>query len=205
MARKNNKQMDMIEQMLRNGYEAKDIYKVTGIPRSTVYQKVTKLKKEARYQFDQVMQEDYLWLYQMNLSNYSRTIKEVNEKMVEVNEKYDELERITKEALSKVDDAKHVSKSNFIANLIQINNSRSNDLARLTAQRDKASEMKAKLFNQGPVVHKVSEFMKLTTNKTDINMLPVVENKPVLNVTSVVDLDITPEDEMILREMEDEF
>lgn len=211
MARKNNKQMDIVESMLRNGWEARDIHKQTNLPRSTVYAKVKKLKKEARYDFDKVMNEDYLWLYQMNLMNYSRTIKQLNEEIERVNKKYDELEIITREALEAVEDGKHVGKSNLIANLIAINNSRANDMAKLTQQRDRASEMKARLFNQGPVVHNMAEWLKLTSS-VDKKVLPVLENqKKQLNVISVVDMkelpfveDMSEEDMDIIREMEND-
>jgi hypothetical protein len=211
MARKNNKQMDIVESMLRNGWEARDIHKQTNLPRSTVYAKVKKLKKEARYDFDKVMNEDYLWLYQMNLMNYSRTIKQLNEEIERVNKKYDELEIITREALEAVEDGKHVGKSNLIANLIAINNSRANDMAKLTQQRDRASEMKARLFNQGPVVHNMAEWLKLTSS-VDKKVLPVLENqKKQLNVISVVDMkelpfveDMSKEDMDIIREMEND-
>lgn len=203
--------MDIVESMLRNGWEARDIHKQTNLPRSTVYAKVKKLKKEARYDFDKVMNEDYLWLYQMNLMNYSRTIKQLNEEIERVNKKYDELEIITREALEAVEDGKHVGKSNLIANLIAINNSRANDMAKLTQQRDRASEMKARLFNQGPVVHNMAEWLKLTSS-VDKKVLPVLENqKKQLNVISVVDMkelpfveDMSEEDMDIIREMEND-
>jgi len=211
MSRKKNEQMDIIEGMLRNGWEAKDIYKQTNLPRSTVYAKVSKLKREARYDFDKVINEDYLWLYQMNLMNYSRTIKEVNEEIERVNKKYDELEKITMEALQAVEERKHLGKSNFISNLITINNCRANDLAKLTQQRDRASEMKARLFNQGPVAHRTAEYLKITMNSTR-EILPILEKqKKQLNVISVVDMKELPvldsmseEDKEILKEMEND-
>ncbi len=50
-----------IEHLLSVGYEAKDIIKITNIPRGTVYRIVDKLREEAKINFDQLMTKDYLY------------------------------------------------------------------------------------------------------------------------------------------------
>ena len=77
-----------------------------------------------------------------------------------MNKKYDELEALTLSELENVPDSKHVSKVHFIQTLVSINNNRVGDLARLVQQRDMASEMKAKLYNSGPVVYRINEYVK---------------------------------------------
>ncbi len=222
MARKKSKAVKYVEHLMDVGYEAKDIAKISGIPRSTVYNIVDKLKKEARRDFEELMEKDYLYKYQNNLSNYSKTIRECNEKIEQVNHEYDELERIAKQALEEVEPNKHVSKSNFLANLITINTNRANDLARLVQQRDKASELKAKLFNQGPVVYRINEYVKqnsgvgaksvyhpmMDKEGEENQVLPElqkVEEKSVLQEPPMPEkMTISEEDIQTLREMEED-
>ena len=56
-----------IERLLKIGYEPKHIMALTNIPKPTVYRIVDKLRKEARYDFNNLMEKDFLYKYQQNL------------------------------------------------------------------------------------------------------------------------------------------
>ena len=146
-----------IEHLLSVGYEAKDIVKITNIPKGTVYRIVDKLREEAKINFDQLMTKDYLYKYQMNLDNYSKTIVQCNEEIVIINTKYDQLERLVMEDLESTPPDKYLARSTYLANLINIRNNRTIEIQKLIAQRDKSSEMKARIFNSGPVVYRINQ------------------------------------------------
>jgi len=158
MSRK-SKYFKEIERLLDIGYEPKHIMKMTGIPKTTVYRIVEKLKTEARGDFKQTMSHNYLWMFQMNLANYSKTIQECNEEIVRMNRKYDSLELLNMNALEGIAESKPMAKATLLANLTNIQSNRTSELTRLVAQRDKASTEKAKVFNQGPVVYAINEWV----------------------------------------------
>ena len=149
-----------IEHLLSVGYEAKDIVKITNIPKGTVYRIVDKLREEAKINFDQLMTKDYLYKYQMNLDNYSKTIVQCNEEIVIINAKYDQLERLVMEDLESTPPDKYLARSTYLANLINIRNNRTIEIQKLIAQRDKSSEMKARIFNSGPVVYRRNQVVE---------------------------------------------
>ena len=149
-----------IEHLLSVGYEAKDIVKITNIPKGTVYRIVDKLREEAKINFDQLMTKDYLYKYQMNLDNYSKTIVQCNEEIVIINAKYDQLERLVMEDLESTPPDKYLARSTYLANLINIRNNRTIEIQKLIAQRDKSSEMKARIFNSGPVVYRINQVVE---------------------------------------------
>ena len=149
-----------IEHLLSVGYEAKDIVKITNIPKGTVYRIVDKLREEAKINFDQLMTKDYLYKYQMNLDNYSKTIVQCNEEIVIINSKYDQLERLVMEDLESTPPDKYLARSTYLANLINIRNNRTIEIQKLIAQRDKSSEMKARIFNSGPVVYRINQVVE---------------------------------------------
>ena len=161
-----------IEHLLSVGYEAKDIVKITNIPKGTVYRIVDKLREEAKINFDQLMTKDYLYKYQMNLDNYSKTIVQCNEEIVIINSKYDQLERLVMEDLESTPPDKYLARSTYLANLINIRNNRTIEIQKLIAQRDKSSEMKARIFNSGPemlneVTAKPIEFVNNAVHQED--------------------------------------
>ncbi len=213
MARRKSKHFSEIEHYINIGFEAKDIPKLTNIPKSTVYSVVNKLKKEADINFKELMEKDYLYRYQINLDNYSKTIQECNKKIEEMNKKYDELEALTLSELENVPDSKHVSKVHFIQTLVSINNNRVGDLARLVQQRDRASEMKAKLYNSGPVVYRINEYVKekgsidpnldhpMFDQKEEPKPLPVVTESEII----VEEEELSEEDKQVLREMDEDM
>ena len=149
-----------IEHLLSVGYEAKDIVKITNIPKGTVYRIVDKLREEAKINFDQLMTKDYLYKYQMNLDNYSKTIIQCNEEITVINAKYDQLERLVMEDLESTPPDKYLARSTYLANLINIRNNRTIEIQKLIAQRDKSSEMKARIFNSGPVVYRINQVVE---------------------------------------------
>lgn len=146
-----------IEHLLSVGYEAKDIVKITNIPKGTVYRIVDKLREEAKLNFDQLMTKDYLYKYQMNLDNYSKTIIQCNEEIATINTKYDQLEGMVMVDLESCPTDKYLARSTYLANLINIRNNRTIEIQKLVAQRDKSSEMKARIFNSGPVVYRINQ------------------------------------------------
>ena len=165
-----------IEHLLSVGYEAKDIVKITNIPKGTVYRIVDKLREEAKINFDQLMTKDYLYKYQMNLDNYSKTIVQCNEEIVIINAKYDQLERLVMEDLESTPPDKYLARSTYLANLINIRNNRTIEIQKLIAQRDKSSEMKARIFNSGPVVYRINQVVENKILQPEmLNEKPLVE------------------------------
>lgn len=214
-----------IEHLLSVGYEAKDIVKITNIPKGTVYRIVDKLREEAKINFDQLMTKDYLYKYQMNLDNYSKTIVQCNEEIVIINAKYDQLERLVMEDLESTPPDKYLARSTYLANLINIRNNRTIEIQKLIAQRDKSSEMKARIFNSGPVVYRINqvvenkilqpemlndvkapelvEFVNDSVHQEDTDIMgeieAVVERSAAMTLSEE---DISEEDLLVLKEME---
>jgi len=213
-----------IEHLLSVGYEAKDIVKITNIPKGTVYRIVDKLREEAKINFDQLMTKDYLYKYQMNLDNYSKTIVQCNEEIVIINAKYDQLERLVMEDLESTPPDKYLARSTYLANLINIRNNRTIEIQKLIAQRDKSSEMKARIFNSGPVVYRINqvvenkilqpemlneatvkpiEFVNDSVHQEDTDIKgeieAVVERSAAMTLSEE---DISEEDLLVLKEME---
>ena len=165
-----------IEHLLEIGYESKDIVKITNIPKGTVYRIVDKLREEAKLNFDQLMTKDYLYKYQMNLDNYSKTIIQCNLEIDTINAKYDQLERLVMEDLEVCPTDKYLARSTYLANLINIRNNRTIEIQKLVAQRDKSSEMKARIFNSGPVVYRINQVMENKILQPEIlNEAPPIE------------------------------
>jgi hypothetical protein len=210
-----------IEHLLSVGYEAKDIVKITNIPKGTVYRIVDKLREEAKINFDQLMTKDYLYKYQMNLDNYSKTIVQCNEEIVIINAKYDQLERLVMEDLESTPPDKYLARSTYLANLINIRNNRTIEIQKLVAQRDKSSEMKARIFNSGPVVYRINqvvenkilqpemlneqkplvEFVNDSVHQEDTDIKGEIIVEEAVVVDSTVE-SISEEDLLVLKEME---
>ena len=197
-----------IERLMSIGYEPKHIIKITGISRATVYRIVDKLRKEARIEFKDLIHKDFLYKYQMNLENYSRTVQQCNEEIEKLNKKYDELEMLNLDQLVNLTDAKSTTKANILANLTAIQSNRTNEIQKLLALRDKASDYKAKIYNQGPVVHAIDEWVRQTSPSAgqsprllELNAIEeennYVEKKSLNFVPNEDDLDV-------LRELEEE-
>lgn len=207
MARR-SKYFKVVEHLMETGYEAKDIVKISGIPRATVYRIVDKLRDEAKLNFKELMEKDYLYKYQKNLQELNKTVIECNEEIKRVNDRYDILERRTEEMLDMVEDNKHVSKATFLQNLIACRSGRTNEIARLIQQRDRASSEKATLYNKGPVVYRINQYVQdkmanvpqmLNKVETAKETLPeIVENEIIDNKV----VEISEEDQAILDEME---
>ena len=201
-----------IEHLLSVGYEAKDIIKITNIPRGTVYRIVDKLREEAKINFDQLMTKDYLYKYQMNLDNYSKTIVQCNEEIKTINTKYDQLERIVMESLEVCPVDKYIARSAYMTNLINIRNNRTIEIQKLIAQRDKSSEMKAKIFNSGPVVYRINQVVEnkvlqpemLSEQSTQERTMPELVNNTE-KVENIEENDVISEEDLqVLKEMEED-
>ena len=204
-----------VEHLLSVGYEAKDIIKITNIPRGTVYRIVDKLREEAKINFDQLMTKDYLYKYQMNLENYSKTIVQCNEEIKTINAKYDQLERIVMESLEVCPPDKYLARSTYLANLINIRNNRTIEIQKLISQRDKSSEMKAKIFNSGPVVYRINQVVEnkvlqpemLSEQSTQEQTMPELVNNTTVEekVENIEESDVISEEDLqVLKEMEED-
>jgi len=196
-----------IEHLLSVGYEAKDIVKITNIPKGTIYRIVDQLREEAKTNFDQLMTKDYLYKYQMNLDNYSKTIIQCNIEIDTINTKYDQLEGIVMVDLESCPTDKYLARSTYLANLINIRNNRTIEIQKLIAQRDKSSEMKAKIFNSGPVVYRINQVVENKVLQPEMlkNQEPRVEFVNNTHIEEKIkDNDIiSKEDLQVLKEMEE--
>jgi len=196
-----------IEHLLSVGYEAKDIVKITNIPKGTIYRIVDQLREEAKTNFDQLMTKDYLYKYQMNLDNYSKTIIQCNIEIDTINTKYDQLEGIVMVDLESCPTDKYLARSTYLANLINIRNNRTIEIQKLIAQRDKSSEMKAKIFNSGPVVYRINQVVENKVLQPEMlkNQEPRVEFVNNTHIEEKIKDDdiISKEDLQVLKEMEE--
>jgi len=182
---------DEVERLVDIGYDVKQLVKKTGLAQSTVYGHIEKLRIWARYRFNNLMSKDYLYQYFNTLDNFARTIQQCNEELNEIPTRYDKLEsQITKalEGLNLPHQA--LAQSALLGHMVQIQNSRENAVVRLTGQRDRATDLKAKVYNAGPVVHAIDEWIR--------NNPPQNAELPRLNVTTTID----KEDEKVLKGME---
>lgn len=204
-----------IERLLKIGYEPADIIKKSGISKPTVYRIINKLQIDSRYEFKRTMSHHFLWKYQQNMENFSRTIQEMNEEIEIVKAKYDEIEQSIKESIEELVIPKQsMTKATLLQGLISCQSSRSNELIKLAQQRDKATEGKAKLFNQGPVVHAVHEWVN--SAPPPMGVLPSIpeldnlreEKPPILGELAKLNTTTLTEEEeeelRIQKEMEDE-
>ena len=196
-----------IEHLLSVGYEAKDIVKITNIPKGTIYRIVDQLREEAKTNFDQLMTKDYLYKYQMNLDNYSKTIVQCNIEIETVNKKYDELEKVVMESLEVCPVDKYIARSAYMTNLINIRNNRTIEIQKLIAQRDKSSEMKAKIFNSGPVVYRINQVVENKVLQPEMLNEQEPRIELVNNTEKVENIEendvISEEDLQVLKEMEE--
>lgn len=156
------KYVDKVEQLLDDGWTVKDIVNRTNIGRSTVYNVLTKLKKRARYDFKNLMTEDYLWQYQKTLENFTKTIRQCNEKIDTIDKRYDAIQALTMKDLENTPETKHMARATLINNLITIQSNRTNELQKMVTARDKAADNKARVYNAGPVVNSIDEWVRQT-------------------------------------------
>lgn len=194
-----------VERLLKIGYEPTDIIKMTGIPKSTVYRLTEKLQAEGLRIFKRTMSHDFIWKYQMNMENISQTIQQLNEEMVICKAKYDEIESDIDQAIELLSLPKQSSvHANLLMAKISCQSSRTNELIKLTAQRDKATESKAKLFNQGPVVNAVHEWVN--SSPPPMGQTPHLElpKPPELNSNQIL-IEEEAEERRIQEEMETDF
>lgn len=192
-----------VERLLDMGMEPKQIIKVTGIPKSTVYDIREKLREEAKYDFDELMGKDYLWKYQQTISNYSKTIQESNEEIEELKKKYEDLEVELREELASIPIDKYIARATILNTIASLPSAKASDMQRLMQQRDKASEMKAKTYNQGPVVFAINNWLK--TGKPVEPHLQVLEvNEPLPESQPLPAPEISDDDLDVLKEMENE-
>lgn len=149
-----------VEHMLNIGYAPKDIIKVTNIPKSTVYRDVKSLKSEAKVDFENLMTEDYTWVYYKTLENYDKTIIACNKELEKFDEKYDKLEKKILAEMENIPDNKIGARVNLYSSLIALMGLRTSEKMRILNQRDTATNQKAKILNAGPVVFKVNEYVR---------------------------------------------
>lgn len=200
-----------IERLLANGFEPKHITKITGIPQSTVYRIVEKLRTEARMDFNQLMDKDYLWKYQQNLENFSRTIQECNEEIVTMRKKYDEIEAKMIEELEGLPDSKAMVKATILASLVSLQSAKTNEFKKIVDTRDKASETKARIYNAGPVVYAIDNWVRNTHPENGNAPMLALDEPPKeyiplkLNTIQPTDNDEPSDEELrVLKEMEED-
>ena len=145
--------------LLEMGFEAKDIELLTNIPHATVYRYVDKLRTEARYDFETLMEKDFLYKYGLNLQNYAKSIQECNAELALIDNKYKVREKEVRELMDELPEKAVMVKSNYMAQIIQLDAQKSNEKLRCIAQRDRSTELKAKVYNAGPVVRAVEQFV----------------------------------------------
>ena len=200
-----------IERLLDNGYNINEVVGELNISSRTVYRVLDKLKKQARYDFKNLMQEDFLWKYQKTLENFDKTIRQCNEQISTIGVKYDDYEHRVKEELDSCDKTKYMARATLLGNLINIQSNRTNELQKLVTARDRASDNKAKVYNQGPVVNSIDNWVHQTTPSA--GELPVIpEIKKIILKKTHTELnstdntnkldEITDEDRAVLEEME---
>lgn len=199
-----------VERLIDNGYgDPRALSQQTGLSVRQCNRYLRKFKLEAKVRFDSLMSEDYLYLYYNTIDNFSRTIQQCNEELKTLHTKYDDLEVQISEAVNELDKQKHpIAHSAMLGQLIQIQNSRENSVVRLTAQRDKASDLKAKVYNAGPVVAALDQWVRDNTPKA--GEIPEL-NTSLGNIkasTSAEEDDesseISEEDAKVIKEMEEE-
>ena len=156
----------IIEKLIDSGYgDIHSLAQKTGLSERQCRRYLNKFTAEAKYRFDNLMSKDYLYLYYNTLDNFSKTIQQCNEELGTSKGKYDDLEEQVDEALEKLDKKQGITRSALLGQLIQIQNSREIGIVRLTAQRDRASDLKAKVFNAGPTVAAIDQWVRDNTPK----------------------------------------
>lgn len=198
-----------VERLIDLGYgDPRALSQQTGLSVRQCNRYLRKFKLEAKIRFDNLMDEDYLYLYYNTLDNFSRTIQQCNEELKTLHTKYDDLEVQISKAVDELDKQKHpIAHSAMLGQLIQIQNSRENSVVRLTAQRDKASDLKAKVYNAGPVVAALDQWVRDNTPKA--GELPEL-NTSMKNIKGSTlaeedeKFEISEEDAKVIKEMEEE-
>ena len=210
--------------MLNIGYAPKDIIKVSNIPKSTVYRNVKALKSEAKLDFENLMTEDYTWVYYKTLENYDKTIIVCNEELEKLDKRYNQLEANILAEMKNIPDNKIGAKVNLYSSLTALIGLRTSEKMRILNQRDSATNQKAKILNAGPVVFKVNEYVRqnsgtLPTRVYDHPMLQkykgdfkqVEEKQPkvllqneVTQQSEIIVENLSSEDFQVLQDMKDD-
>lgn len=201
---KSKKMAGIIEKLIDNGYgDIRSLSQQTGLSERQCRRYLDKFTADARYRFDNLMSKDYLYQYYNTLDNFSKTIQQCNEELARMSTKYDGLENKISTAVDDLDQVKHpIAHSAMLGQLIQVQNSREGAVVRLTAQRDKASDLKAKVFNAGPVVSALDQWVRNNTPKAgqlpELNMSD--ENNKAMPEEKKET--ISAEDQKVIDEME---
>lgn len=209
MSRK-SKYFKEIERLMDLGWEAKHIVKITGISQPTVSRVTSKLKKEARRDFNNLLSEDYLYKYMFTLENLTKTIRQCNENIEKAEEAYGRLTDIAWQELENIPDSKAHTRVALLQTLSNIKSNYHTTIQKYIDQRDKATDLKAKTYNQGPVVHAIDNWVqKNNPQKGELKTVTEVEDetkpkeKPKeLSITKPNEP--TEEDLKVLQEMEEE-
>lgn len=199
-----------VERLIDLGYgDPKALSQQTGLSERQCHRYLHEFRIKAKVRFDNLMDEDYLYQYYNTLDNFSRTIQQCNEELIKLHTKYDDLEVQISEAVNELDKQKHpIAHSAMLGQLIQVQNSRENAVVRLTAQRDKASDLKAKVYNAGPVVAALDQWVRDNTPKAGALVELNTSLKNIKTSTPVEEDDksseISEEDAKVIKEMDEE-
>lgn len=192
-----------VERLIDNGWTIKDIVSKTNISQATVYRVLDKLKRRARHDFKNLMQHDFLWKYQKTLENYDKTVRQCNEQIDSLKIEYNQLKQLTLMDLENTPDNKHMARATLLSNLINIQSNRTNELQKLVTARDKASDSKAKVYNQGPVVNAIDEWVqKNTPSLGELPRIPELDSDEFKVTTK---LNTTEETNNVIKMTEDDI
>jgi len=197
-----------VEKLIDDGYvDIIALSQKTGLSERQCRRYLDKHRSEAKGRFDKLMTGgDYLYQYYNVLDNFSKTIQQCNEELNVSNAKYDELEQQIDEALDELDLPKQaLAKAQLLGQLVQIQNSRENAVVRITGQRDKATDLKAKVYNSGPVVNAIDNLFRNKTQDAEVSQLNTGEES--INVLELAEPKdkISEEDAKIIKKMDDEL
>lgn len=172
MARK-AKYFAEVKKLFEMGAEVNQIVKLTNIPHSTVYRIIAKLSSEATNDFQRLVSGEFLLRYFENMKNISKTIFDMNVRLENVDQQYTALENELRAELAQIPTNRNMERVSLYSLITQLHINKSHEIERLSNRRDKASEIKAKLLNDGPVAHAINILLK-DRKKTEI-LIPMVE------------------------------
>ena len=158
-----------VQDLIEMGMDAKQIIALRGIPKTTVYRIRQKLIQEAKYDFLSLLNGEYIWTYIQTLANFTKTIRQCNERIDGLPAKYAQLEREMRAELEATPPKMAMVRATLLQAIANLQSAQSAELKELVAQRDKASNEKARTLNQGAFAKAVDELIR-TGQKIEPNV-----------------------------------
>jgi hypothetical protein len=153
-----SKYITEVNRLLDMGFSVSQIVKLTGIPKTTVHHCKNKLVRASRFDFERLLDGEYLYAYMRTMEDYQRTIQQCNERLAELQAKYNKLENDIYAELETT--TSKLARATLLKTLAGLASQYTNDLTALLALRDRAVEAKAKTLNQGPYVRAVEQMLQ---------------------------------------------